>query len=49
VSNVSELPIFATITAKITFQKFEWRDNLPERMFLIPRGYREEAGKFSDF
>jgi hypothetical protein len=44
-----EIPIFATISAKVTFQQFEWRNDLTNRMFMVPRSYKEDTGKLSDF
>ncbi|KAI6197352.1 hypothetical protein M3Y94_01214000 [Aphelenchoides besseyi] len=38
-----EFPLFATLSAQITFRKFEWRDNLTERMFIVPRSYTEDS------
>ncbi|KAI6172419.1 hypothetical protein M3Y98_00971300 [Aphelenchoides besseyi] len=38
-----EFPLFATLSAQITFRKFEWRDDLTERMFIVPRSYTEDS------
>lgn len=37
-----DIPILPTVTAKITFQKFEFRDNIPESMFEVPETYVED-------
>lgn len=37
-----DIPILPTVTAKITFQKFEFRDNIPQDLFVIPDDYRED-------
>ncbi|OQR76185.1 ankyrin repeat containing protein-like [Tropilaelaps mercedesae] len=41
-----ELPILPTVTARVTFQEFEFRDNLHPQLFHIPQGYREDKGRF---
>ncbi|KAH3849090.1 hypothetical protein DPMN_091483 [Dreissena polymorpha] len=43
-----ELPIFPTVTAKVTFCLLEWRENIAESMFKIPRGFREDPNRFPD-
>ncbi|OZC11951.1 ankyrin repeat domain-containing protein 13C family protein [Onchocerca flexuosa] len=43
-----EIPILPTISAKITFQKFMFRNDLTSKMFKIPKSYREDANRFSD-
>ncbi|XP_021965283.1 ankyrin repeat domain-containing protein 13C [Folsomia candida] len=43
-----EIPILPTITAKITFQEFEFRDNLAEENFQIPSDYCEKRNRFPD-
>jgi ankyrin repeat domain-containing protein 13 len=37
-----EIPILPTVTAKITFQKFEFRNNIPSDLFVIPEDYKED-------
>lgn len=37
-----ELPILPTVTAKITFQEFEFRNDIPNNMFSIPNDYIED-------
>lgn len=37
-----EIPILPTVTAKITFQKFEFRENIPEELFCVPEDYIED-------
>uniref|UniRef100_A0A1B0D1N6 Uncharacterized protein n=1 Tax=Phlebotomus papatasi TaxID=29031 RepID=A0A1B0D1N6_PHLPP len=37
-----DIPILPTVTAKITFQKFEFRDNIPQSMFEVPETYVED-------
>lgn len=34
-----EIPILPTISAKITFQKFEFRKDIPPELFEIPKDY----------
>ncbi|KAI1705422.1 hypothetical protein Ddc_15747 [Ditylenchus destructor] len=43
-----EIPLLPTISAKITFQKFEWRDDLTAKFFTIPRAYAEDSKRFPD-
>ncbi|CAD7012919.1 ankyrin repeat domain-containing protein 13C [Ceratitis capitata] len=43
-----EIPVLHTVTAKITFQKFEFRDNIPETLFDVPSHYVEDARRFPD-
>lgn len=37
-----EIPILPTVTAKITFQHFEFRDDIPDDLFKVPKGYTED-------
>ncbi|CAG9834225.1 unnamed protein product [Diabrotica balteata] len=37
-----EIPILPTVTAKITFQHFEFRDDIPKHLFMIPKNYVED-------
>lgn len=37
-----EIPILPTVTAKITFQQFEFKDNLPNELFTTPKDYIED-------
>ncbi|KAL3869207.1 hypothetical protein ACJMK2_041917 [Sinanodonta woodiana] len=43
-----EIPVFPTVTAKITFNFFEWRTDLPDKLFTVPRNYREDPNRFPD-
>ncbi|KAL3994333.1 GPCR-chaperone family protein [Acanthocheilonema viteae] len=43
-----EIPILPTISAKVTFQKFMFRNDLTSKMFKIPKSYREDANRFPD-
>lgn len=43
-----ELPVFPTVTAKVTFTLFQWRDNLSENLFKIPEDYDEDPSRFPD-
>lgn len=38
-----DIPILPTVTAKITFQKFEFRDNIPKDLFVIPEDFKEDC------
>lgn len=43
-----EIPILPTITAKVTFQQFEFRDNMTNELFTTPREYTEDPTRFPD-
>lgn len=43
-----DIPILPTVTAKITFQQFEFRDSIPETMFQIPNNYEEDPMRFPE-
>ncbi|XP_002091973.3 ankyrin repeat domain-containing protein 13C [Drosophila yakuba] len=43
-----EIPVLHTVTAKVTFQKFEFRDNIPAKMFEVPSHYWEDVRRFQD-
>ncbi|KXJ18332.1 ankyrin repeat domain-containing protein 13C-B [Exaiptasia diaphana] len=43
-----EIPVFPTITAKITFQDFKYCNDIPTSMFFIPRDYKEDPNRFPD-
>jgi hypothetical protein len=45
---VTEIPVFPTVTAKVTFQEFHWVPNQPADLFVIPDGYREDPMHFPD-
>lgn len=38
-----DIPILPTVSAKITFQKFEFRDNIAAELFEIPLHYTEDS------
>uniref|UniRef100_A0A182MD22 Ankyrin repeat domain-containing protein n=1 Tax=Anopheles culicifacies TaxID=139723 RepID=A0A182MD22_9DIPT len=38
-----DIPILPTVSAKITFQKFEFRDDISPDLFVIPEDYREDT------
>lgn len=43
-----EIPVLPTITAKITFQEFEWSNDLSDELFLIPDDFKEDPHHFPD-
>ncbi|CAG9857532.1 unnamed protein product [Phyllotreta striolata] len=43
-----DIPILPTVTAKITFQHFEFRDDIPKNMFAVPKNYAEDPARFPD-
>uniref|UniRef100_A0A182UK95 Ankyrin repeat domain-containing protein n=1 Tax=Anopheles melas TaxID=34690 RepID=A0A182UK95_9DIPT len=38
-----DIPILPTVSAKITFQKFEFRDDISPDLFVIPEDYKEDT------
>ncbi|XP_070497032.1 ankyrin repeat domain-containing protein 13C [Chironomus tepperi] len=42
------IPIIPTVSAKITFQDFEFRNNIPEELFDIPDNYTLDETRFPD-
>lgn len=38
-----DIPILPTVSAKITFQKFEFRKNISPDLFEIPKSYTEDS------
>lgn len=38
-----DIPILPTVSAKITFQKFEFRDNINAELFDVPIAYTEDS------
>ncbi|XP_077294218.1 ankyrin repeat domain-containing protein 13C [Arctopsyche grandis] len=43
-----DIPILPTVTAKITFQEFEFREGITADMFQIPPDYEEDPFRFPD-
>lgn len=43
-----DIPILPTVTARITFQDFEFRDNIDDALFEIPTNYSEDRNRFPD-
>lgn len=43
-----DIPLVPTVSAKITFQDFEFRDNIQPELFEIPAGYTEDENRFPD-
>lgn len=41
-----EIPILPTVTAKITFQHFEFRENIDKELFNVPSDYVEDPGRY---
>lgn len=37
-----EIPILPTVTAKITFQQFDFRDKMSSSLFVTPKDYTED-------
>ncbi|XP_076063246.1 ankyrin repeat domain-containing protein 13C isoform X2 [Oratosquilla oratoria] len=43
-----DIPILPTVSAKITFQEFAFRDDISDGLFEIPPDYREDPNRFPD-
>ncbi|MFH4978411.1 hypothetical protein AB6A40_005120 [Gnathostoma spinigerum] len=43
-----EIPLLPTISAKITFLKMQFRNDISPKMFQVPWSYREDANRFPD-
>ncbi|KAK2168882.1 hypothetical protein LSH36_13g02106 [Paralvinella palmiformis] len=43
-----EIPVFPTVTAKITFQQFSWEGDIPDSKFSTPSSYKEDPYRFPD-
>ncbi|XP_071486603.1 ankyrin repeat domain-containing protein 13C-B-like [Diadema setosum] len=43
-----DVPVLPTITARVTFQAFQYRDNLSPTLFTIPSDYRQNSSRFRD-
>lgn len=44
---LSDIPVFPTITATVTFQEFRY-DEFEESIFFIPPEYKEDPSRFPD-
>ena len=40
-----DIPILPTITTRVNFQDFEFRNNMPDTLFQIPKDYVENPGR----
>lgn len=40
-----DIPVLSVVTAKVTFQKFEYNDNIDPALFKIPDDYVEDANR----
>ncbi|KAK6180317.1 hypothetical protein SNE40_012497 [Patella caerulea] len=43
-----EIPVFPTVSAKVTFTFFEWRNDLEDYLFKLPDDYHEDPNRFPD-
>ncbi|CAJ0585920.1 unnamed protein product, partial [Mesorhabditis spiculigera] len=43
-----EIPLLPTISAKVTFQKFAFVEEISEKLYRIPASYREDNTRFPD-
>jgi hypothetical protein len=42
------IPIIPTVAAKITFQDFEFRNNIPQELFDVPDDFTLDESRFPD-
>lgn len=40
-----DIPILPTITTRVSFQDFEFQNNLPDSLFQIPKDFTENPGR----
>ncbi|XP_038049547.1 ankyrin repeat domain-containing protein 13C-like isoform X2 [Patiria miniata] len=43
-----DVPVLPTITARVTFHDFQYRDNISPSLFKIPRDYTQDASRFPE-
>ncbi|XP_013408976.1 ankyrin repeat domain-containing protein 13C-B [Lingula anatina] len=43
-----EIPVFPTVTARVTFQEFDWMHDIGDEKFMIPKDYTEDPNRFPD-
>ncbi|CAI4231742.1 unnamed protein product [Auanema sp. JU1783] len=43
-----EIPLLPTISAKVTFQKLVFLDDISDKLFYVPASYREDSTRFPD-
>ncbi|XP_071800336.1 ankyrin repeat domain-containing protein 13C-like isoform X2 [Asterias amurensis] len=43
-----DVPVLPTITARVTFQDFQYRDNIASSLFRIPRDYTQDSSRFPE-
>jgi len=43
-----DIPILPTITTRVSFQEFQFRDDICDSLFQIPKNYSENPGRFPD-
>ena len=41
-----DIPILPTITARVSFHDFEFRDNMIDSLFQIPKDFTENPGRY---
>lgn len=41
----SDIPILPTVSAKITFQQFQFVEELSDELFEVPADYREDPNR----
>jgi len=43
-----DIPILPTITTRVSFQEFQFREDIPDNLFQIPKDYTENPNRFPD-
>ncbi|KAI1236925.1 hypothetical protein IHE44_0015183 [Lamprotornis superbus] len=47
IESITDIPVFPTITATVTFQEFRY-DEFHDSIFSIPDDYKEDPSRFPD-
>ena len=42
---LTDIPILPTITTRVSFQEFQFRDDICDSLFQIPKNYSENPGR----
>lgn len=43
-----DIPVLPTVSARVTFHEFTWKDDLDPALFSIPKDYSEDSSRFPD-
>lgn len=45
-SYLTDIPILPTITTRVSFQEFQFREDIPDNLFQIPKDYTENPNRW---